>query len=260
MNLNSFSHRWQEQLYDILTRGEQTSPRGLLTRELPQYTLEALDMRHPVLTIPERKLSYRFMAAEAYWILTGDDRLATIESYNKEIAKFSDDGQTFFGAYGPKIKAQLDYVVMCLHDRPDTRQAGLTIWRENPPQTRDLPCTIAVFFHIRGDHLNCHVFMRSSDVWLGVPYDVFNMSMLAYLVCGKLWKLGTKVSPGGLWLTAASSHLYQPTWDSAWQCIQTVPRSSNWPSLDLHRDPDALLRWLQHLREAAPGSEWRWWE
>lgn len=217
MNANT---AWLRQLDIIIHEGRSVSPRGQPTLELPQSTL-TVDMRHPVITIKERSLNYRFMAAEALWILSGDDRVATISPYNSRISQFSDDGKTFFGAYGPKLVSQLPYVVNKLVEDPDTRQAGLTFWRECPPATKDVPCTIAMFFSIRSGELNCHVFMRSSDIWLGIPYDVFNFSMIAHQVCAFVnqRRAGRAIeemkipvfdvlTPGTLYLTAASSHLY----------------------------------------------------
>lgn len=257
-----FSRIWLNALNDILINGDLVSPRGLATKEIPQRTIE-VNMRQPVLRVPDRSLSYRFMAAEAFWILSGDDRVETIAPYNSRIADFSDDGQRFFGAYGPKIKAQLPYVIEKLNADQDSRQAGLTIWRECPPQTKDVPCTVAIFFAIRDGKLNVHVFMRSSDVWLGVPYDVFNFSMLGHLVCGLLNEHRspqTYVRPGQLFLTAASSHLYEVNWDDAKLCLAAEPLDQpNTPEL-LHTDPWHLMRELEALRDTRQGDERRWWE
>lgn len=251
---------WLEAINDILANGDEVAPRGQPTKEIMQRTIE-VDMRRPVLTIPQRKLSYKFMAAEAYWILTGDNRVSTIAPYNKNISKFSDDGETFFGAYGPKIVSQMDYVIGKLMRDPDSRQAGLTIWRECPPETKDVPCTVAVFFSIRNGKLNCHVFMRSSDMWLGIPYDVFNFSMLSHMACCLFNSSGKKVEPGTLYLTAASSHLYACNFEEAAACVTAEV-------IDQPRTPEALFMssvafadWLRDLRDSEPGDSFlRWWE
>lgn len=257
-----FSRVWLNAINDILANGDLVSPRGKLTKEIPQRTIE-VDMRKPVLRVPDRSLSYKFMAAEAFWILSGDDRVETIAPYNSRISAFSDDGERFFGAYGPKIVAQLPYIVEKLQADEDSRQAGLTIWRECPPNTKDVPCTVAVFFNIRGGKLNAHVFMRSSDVWLGVPYDVFNFSMLSHLVCGLLNEhrlVADAVSPGRLFLTAASSHLYETNWDDAKMCLgSTVLDQIETPKL-LWNDPQFLMSELKDLRDSRPGDHRRWWE
>jgi thymidylate synthase len=258
----NFSRTWLNAINDILTDGDLVSPRGKVTREIPQRTM-VVDMRHPVLRVPDRSLSYKFMAAEAFWILSGDDRVETIAPYNSRIKDFSDDGERFFGAYGPKIKAQLPYIVEKLLADEDSRQAGLTIWRECPPQTKDVPCTVAIFFNIRNGKLNANVFMRSSDVWLGVPYDVFNFSMLSHLVCGLLNEhrpMTGLVSPGKLYLTAASSHLYETNWADAKLCLASDILKQPETDILLWNDAAHLMKVLAALRDSKVGDELRWWE
>jgi len=257
-----FSKTWLYALNDILANGVSVAPRGSLTLEIPQRTME-VDMRKPVLRVPSRGLSYKFMAAEAFWILDGDDRVISIAPYNSRIKDFSDDGRLFFGAYGPKIKAQLPYVVEKLLIDRDSRQAGLTIWRESPPETKDVPCTVAIFFNIRDSKLNANVFMRSSDVWLGVPYDVFNFSMLSHLVCGLLNnQLSPEncVSPGKLYLTAASSHLYESNLIDARGCLNDPVLEQPETDSVLWNDTGFLMETLKALRESRPGDLIRWWE
>ena len=260
--MQDFSRTWLDALNDILTNGDLVAPRGKLTKEIPQRTI-VVNMRKPVLRVPDRSLSYKFMVAEAFWILSGDDRVETIAPYNGRIADFSDDGERFFGAYGPKIVAQLPYIIEKLNADEDSRQAGLTIWRECPPNTKDVPCTVAIFFNIRNRLLNAHVFMRSSDVWLGVPYDVFNFSMLSHLVCGLLNEhrpVADAVSPGRLFLTAASSHLYETNWEDAKLCLTSTRLDQ--PDTDklLWNDPQFLMNELKALRDSRPGDSRRWWE
>ena len=253
------SHSWVEALHDVMANGQEVSPRGKLTRELLHRTMQ-VDMRKPVLMVPSRCLSYKFMAAEAYWILSGDNRVETIAPYNRRITEFSDDGKIFFGAYGPRIASQLGYVLDKLMENHDTRQAGLTIWRERPGVTKDVPCTVAVFFNVRNSLLNAHVFMRSSDVWLGIPYDVFNFSMLAHYVCALLHERGFITSPGQLFLTAASSHLYEDNWAAAQSCAMgDVFEQRETPQI-LFKDSNEVVAWLRDLRATCPGDVLRWWE
>lgn len=259
--MSDFNQVWLDHLALILEDGDEVSPRGELTKEIPQKTI-VVDTRRPVLTIPTRKLSYQFMAAEAFWILVGDYRVHTIAPYNKHISQFSDDGVTFAGAYGPEILDQINYVIGKLIEDPDTRQAGLTIWKKNPKPSKDIPCTVAIFFNIRNGKVNSHVFMRSSDAWLGIPYDVFNFSMLTHGICAFLQEKGGSVEPGNLYLTAASSHLYEEHFEIAAECInhgfelETQPPT---PEI-LFNHAEEMITWLKELRDTKPGHELRWWE
>jgi len=193
------------------------TPRGKHNRER-LGDLIVVNMMHPVLTIKRRNLGYRFLCAEPAWMLSGDNRVATIKAYSKMISYFSDDGETFFGAYGPKIIEQLPYVLGSLLADRDGRQAVINIWRESPPVTKDPPCTLSCQFLIRNNHLDLFVNMRSSDVWLGVPYDVFNFAMLAGYV---ILKLGDPtLKPGTLFQYAGSRHLYEPEWKIARELLE----------------------------------------
>lgn len=260
--MNEFSHTWIDLLKDLLSNGEMVSPRAYPTIELQHRTIQ-INMEKPVLRIPTRKLNYRFMAAEAHWILTGDDRVSTIVPYNGNLLQFSDDGERFFGAYGPKILGQLDYVIEKLILDGSSRQAGLTIWRENPPRTKDVPCTVAIFFSLRNGKIDTHVFMRSSDAWLGVPYDVFNFSTVTYLVCALLNERkmdGGYVTPGDLYLTAASSHLYLSDKEKALVCIRDDPLHQASVPPVMYMNSVYLLETLKSLRDSRPGDAVRWWE
>lgn len=199
---------WLSLISDVSLNGRSYSPRGLPVREILNNTV-MVDMCHPVVLTKKRKLSYRFMAAEAWWILAGRQDVESIGKHCKAIKNFSDDGETFFGAYGPKIAKQIDYVVETLKRDRDTRQAVLTIWRENPPITKDVPCTVAVQWLIRDGLLHCIDTMRSSDVWLGFPYDVFNFSMLSWQILEELRDSGLDLQLGTLYLNAGSHHIYE---------------------------------------------------
>lgn len=260
------NREWIATLRLITNYGHYVSPRNYQTRERLHQTF-IVSMSHCVLTHPERELSYQFMAAEAFWILSGSNRVDQIAPYNKNIAAFSDNGETFFGAYGPKIMAQLPYVVETLTRDPLSRQAGLTLWRESPPATKDMPCTVAIFANIRAGQLNLHVFMRSSDVWLGLPYDAFNFSMLSHLICCRL-NSGPQlaeygeITPGTLYLTAMSMHLYERNHERASVVLSDTrlhPEGNPVPRVLRHSEL-TLYDVLKQLRETKKGDPLRWWE
>ena len=130
------------------------------------------------------------MAAEAYWILSGDNTVTGIAPYSSSMAKFSDDGITLAGAYGVPFREQVEHVCEALDDDPDTHQATMTFWRPSPEPSKDIPCAVALDFKLRNGKLNLHVFMRSSDQWLGLPYDIFSFSLIAATVASALMESG----------------------------------------------------------------------
>lgn len=237
---------WQKAILDILTNGHPAWPREQRTQELLSYSSQ-IDMRYPVVTIPERRLSHRFMAAEAHWILSADNRVETIAPFAPSIAKFSDDGKTFFGAYGPRIDVQIKHVIDSLVADPQTRQAVMTIWRRNPPKTKDVPCTVAAQWIIRDEKLHCIDTMRASDVWLGWPYDVFNFSALSFMLLLYLRsRHDIHLQLGSLWLNAGSQHLYDRNREKAIACAEAILPSATPTPFDLERfeHPEDFMDWL----------------
>lgn len=266
----TLTHAWRERLHATLMNGIEVSPRGMKTLELPQATT-IFNMEQPVLMQPSRSLNYQFMLAEAWWILAGRNDVESISRYNKHISQFSDDGQSFAGAYGPMIRDQLDYVVSSLLSDRDTRQAGLTLWRPNPAKSKDIPCTIAMWFQLRENEqgqpfLNMHVFMRSSDLWLGLPYDSFNFTMVAATVVALLnqtpiFTKGGHVRLGTMHLTAASSHLYERNWEAARAVLEQDHASSDTPTVPARfYDGSALpVELLDQLKDTKKDDPQRWW-
>ena len=219
--LHGADHMWRDALREVLHFGARVGPaseggawKGSLTRELIAYR-SVWPMGLPVITAPERKLGYKFMVAEAAWILSGCNDVATIAPFSKKIKDFSDDGVRFFGAYGPKFIQQLSYAVQALRADLASRQAVINIWRENPPKTKDVPCTLSWQFLVRDGQLDCVATMRSSDLWHGIPYDTFTFSMAAAVVLLELratlgvTQEAADLHLGNLYLTAGSQHIYE---------------------------------------------------
>ncbi len=214
---------WRHLMLDILEHGKEVSPRGQPTIEVLHTNNIVLDMGRAVVTSPERKLNYQFMCAEALWILDGDNQLEPLTKYNKRMAQFSDDGETLAGAYGPRIMPQIQYVVNALWKDRDTRQATLSIWTPNPEPSKDMPCTVAMVFSIRDSRLHQHVFMRSSDAWLGIPYDIFRFACVGLHILAEFNNIieHNYVSPGQLTISMTSSHIYKRDFEKVFKVLKS---------------------------------------
>jgi len=205
--------KYKKKLWDVYNRPDFIcKPRGLkITEKLNDSWI--IDMDDPIITTPERKLSYSFMFGEAAWMLSGKNDVKSVSKYVDGIKRFSDNGINFYGAYGPKLITQWSYVVDTLLKDNDSRQAVINIWRENPRSSKDIPCTLSLQFFLReaSDQLWLHTIatMRSNDVWLGTPYDTFNFSAISFFIACHLNKLGVECKLGSLNIQAGSRHIYE---------------------------------------------------
>jgi thymidylate synthase len=178
------------------------------------------------------------MVAEWLWMMFGHSNVESIAQYNSIIRQFSDDGVWLTGAYGPHVRGQLPRVLSKLKADSTTRQAVIVMPRPMV-ETKDEPCTLSWHFMIRNGALNCVVNMRSSDIWLGVPYDVFSFTMLQNCIAGEL-----HVPIGSFTLNCASSHLYDRDHEKAVEIYRHVSGGNTLQSPALPGMPPA---WLDDL-------------
>ena len=248
--VNQTNIQWINKLKEIINKGEISNPRGLKIKELINSSI-CIDMNYPIITIKERKLGYKFMLREAWWIMDGRNTVDTITDYSKAISTFSNDGYHFDGAYGPRVVDQIRYIVDSLAQDINTRQAVLTIWRANPRASKDIPCTVSIQWFIRNGYIHCIDTMRSSDIWLGVPYDIFNFTMLTGYIMLLLKERGIyDLKLGNLYLNAGSQHLYEDNWQKANKLLENY---QEWESNSFEpykfKSPLELKNYLKDLSE-----------
>jgi thymidylate synthase len=222
MNINQV---WQDIVRNILKQDMVRLPRGMVTKEILNYN-STIDMNFPFLNIWQREIGTAFRYAEAAWILSGDNRVSTIAPYSKMIPEFSDDNVRFYGSYGPKIVDQISYVIDTLANDDYSRQAVINIWREKPGPSKDIPCTCSLQFILRDERLHCIATMRSSDAWLGWPYDAFNFTCISIYTLLQLMHQHKKTYKlGNLSINAGSQHLYERNWEQAKICLDNLSPS-----------------------------------
>lgn len=196
---------------DWTRMGRFVAPRGIRTREVSEpVCLELTNLDKNLVTNRGRKLNYVFALAEVLWIWAGDNSLSYLLHYNKKMAEFSDDGHTLYGAYGPRIKSQLENLSNKLMSDLNTRQGIITIWRENPPKTKDTPCTVMMHFMVRDSMLHLTVYMRSNDIWLGFPYDIHTFTTIQKTLAAFL-----DVGYGTYHHVVGSLHMYESDFEKA---------------------------------------------
>lgn len=165
-----------------------------------------------------RKLSMRYAIGEMLWYLSGNPELKAIQNYTKAWDRMSDNGETVNSNYGFLIKDaygfdQYEYCKELLKRDMNSRQAVIHIKMprntiENP--TNDLNCTVCLQFIVRDGKLYCTTYMRSNDLWLGFPYDVFQFTCIQIRMA---MELGLHI--GTYTHIAGSLHLYQRDFEKA---------------------------------------------
>lgn len=182
--------------------------RGYKTRDLGYVTIIIHDASQPILPLGTRPgLGTKLAAIEAAQLVAGVSAPDVISQVAPALDRFKEDSGEFHGAYGTRIGDQVSYAINKLQADTGSRQAVITLWDpvlDNQPGKRDFPCTIGMQFSASGGELHLNVIMRSNDIWLGLPYDMFQFTQLQRSVARAL-----NLTLGWYRHTAWSMHAYE---------------------------------------------------
>lgn len=164
----------------LVDQGEYRVVRNFETREITGIIIKVDNPRTRLINSRIRNLSIPFAIGEWLWCMQGRNDLEMIQYYAPKYYKYSDDNRILHGAYGPRIVPNIDKVIRLLKNDTNCRQAVIPIYDRGDVDcgSKDVPCTLFIQFLIRNNKLNVIVSMRSNDIYLGFPYDIFNFSML----------------------------------------------------------------------------------
>jgi thymidylate synthase len=184
-----------------------------------------------------------FALVETFWIVSGrhDSHLPTY--WNPALPRYCGSGENYHGAYGHRIRRhlgidQLDRVYSALRNNPDSRQCVLQIWDstvdlpalDGAPANQDIPCSLIGIPKVRNGKLEWMQIIRSNDLFLGLPHNIVQFTMLQEMLAG--W-LG--VQAGSYHQLSDSLHIYAKDIDRVKQSIETNPGPVNADSFAIDR-------------------------
>lgn len=215
-------------LHRVMDMGHDTDSRNGKCREIMMQQVTLTNPFPFEITTTGRNGSLPAQIAETMWILAGRDDVDWLSNYLPRAKDYSDDGKTWHGAYGPRLRKwapdengwgtdQLAHVVDLLKDDPTTRRAVMQIY--NPSEDsfsadvkrKDIPCNNWIHFLPRDGKLYAHVAIRSNDLmwgWSGINH--FEWAAIQHIVAGLVG-----MEQGALTFSISSLHLYEPHWDKA---------------------------------------------
>ena len=178
-------------VYKELCRKLLSAPIVGNTRELNNYKFELKDINKSIITI--RNISKKYLLAELLWYINERNDKDFIGQFASMWNNISDDGVTNNSAYGYILGKkygfnQIEQIIELLKKDPNSRRAVLNISDPaiNRITTKDMQCTVCLQFLLRNNKLYCTTYMRSNDVWYGLPYDVVYFTFLQKYIAIKL--------------------------------------------------------------------------
>jgi thymidylate synthase len=209
-------HTYLKLLSDVITLGEKRKDRtGVGTIGLFGY-----QWRHnladgfPLLTT--KKVHFKSVLVELLWILRGKTNIDFLKEHGVSIwdewaDKDGDLGPVYgkqwvrWSAEGAPDINQVENLVAGLKTSPHSRRHIVSAW--NPADVGQMalpPCHTLWQCHVGGERkLNLHLYARSIDSFLGLPFNIASYALLNMLLarhCGLL--------PGELIISFGDLHIY----------------------------------------------------
>lgn len=217
----------------------------------------------PLLTT--KKIFFKGVVEELLWFLRGSVNSKELEEKGVNIWKGNSsreylDANGFFdydvGYLGPiygyqwrsfnGIIDQLKYVLNELKVE-NSRRIIMTAW--NPCQLEQQalpPCHILYNFYKNNEYLSCMMYMRSTDLFLGLPFNIASTTLLT-LIIAKV--SGMKVKE--IAISMCDCHLYEEHIDAV--DIQLNRNPFNFPNIEITKEIDInisieeKIKWIESL-------------
>lgn len=130
--------------------------------------------------------------------------------------------------YTGKGVDQVAYVLNEIKSNPNSRRIFMSAW--NPVDLGKMclpPCHVSCQFYVRqGKYLSCHMYMRSCDAFLGLPFNIASYSLLTYLLAAQ-----AGLEPDELIVSFGNLHLYANHTSAVKEQLGREPYA--WPTVEL---------------------------
>ncbi|RMU21869.1 Thymidylate synthase [Pseudomonas amygdali pv. lachrymans] len=245
-------------LTDVITNGlvkgdrTGTGTKAVFARQFRHNLADGF----PLLTT--KKLHFKSIANELIWMLSGD---TNIKWLNENGVRIWDEWATEEGDLGPvygeqwtawptkdgRTINQIDYMVETLRTNPNSRRILFHGWnveylpdeRQSPQENAKNglqalpPCHLLYQAFVHDGHLSMQLYIRSSDVFLGLPYNTAALALLTHMLAQQC-----DLIPHEIIVTTGDTHAYSNHMEQIQEQLGRTPRQL--PQLKILRRPDSI--------------------
>lgn len=151
---------------------------------------------------------------------------------------------------------QLAEVIRLIKTDPTSRRILMTMINPIDATKSVLHCchgSVIQFYVEKQKYLCCHMYQRSSDMFLGSPFNQASYSLMVYILCELINNsddyTGTKLEPGKLIISLGDIHVYEEHLDAVKTQLSREP--FDYPRLSFKRPIKSLddIKWDDILLE-----------
>lgn len=237
-----------------LTKGDRTGTgtRAVFARQFRHNLADGF----PLLTT--KKLHFKSIANELIWMLSGN---TNVKWLNENGVSIWDEWATESGDLGPvygeqwtawptkdgRTINQIDYMVETLKTNPNSRRILFHGWNveylpdesKSPQENARAglqalpPCHLLYQAFVHEGHLSMQLYIRSSDVFLGLPYNTAALALLTHMLAQQC-----DLIPHEIIVTTGDTHAYANHMEQIHTQLAREPRAL--PRLEILRKPASI--------------------
>ena len=232
-------------MHYVLTQGTDVSNRtGVGTRSVFGAQIHH-DLSDGFPAVTTKRLAWKAVVAELLWFLEGstdERRLCEIQHGTRDPRKTTiwtanaDNQGAALGyennnsvkqlgpVYGHQWRNfngidQIEWVINEIKTNPQSRRLIVSAW--NPvdiPEMALPPCHTMFQFNVQNGYLNCQLYQRSADLFLGTPFNIASYSLLTHMIAQIC-----DLRPGTFVYTLGDSHIYHNHFEAVNTQLDRMP-------------------------------------
>lgn len=222
--------QYQRLLAEILKNGKTKPTRGIHGIKCIFGYQMKFDLRHGFPLLTTKKMPFNLLLHELLWFVSGDSNIKYLQDHNIHYwDDFADKDLNLGPVYGVQWRRwqdpkggtidQLQWAIDQIRNNPNSKAILVSAW--NPADLEEMrlpPCHTMFQFDVTKGKLRMQLYQRSSDVFLGLPFNIAQYAMLLMMVA----KI-TGLEARELVVSIGNAHLYTNHLDQAKEQLKRKP-------------------------------------
>lgn len=230
---------------EILKNGKTKPTRGIHPiKSIFGYQMH-FDLRQGYPLLTTKKMPFKIVLHELLWFVSGSSNIKYLQDHKIHYwDEFADKDLNLGPVYGVQWRHwkdqhgqdidQLQWAIDQIKTNPNSKAIIVSAWNVADLEAMRLPpCHTMFQFDVTKGKLRMHLYQRSSDVFLGLPFNIAQYSMLLMMVAHV-----TGLEARELVVSIGNAHLYHNQLDPAKEQLRRKPTA--FPRLKIVGDVSSI--------------------
>lgn len=232
-------------LAEILKNGKSKPTRGVHgIKSIFGYQMH-FDLRHGFPLLTTKKMPFNLLLHELLWFVSGSSNIKYLQDHKIHYwDEFADKELNLGPVYGVQWRHwkgqdgqefdQLQWAIDQIKNNPHSKAIIVSAWNVADLEAMRLPpCHTMFQFDVTKGKLRMQLYQRSSDVFLGLPFNIAQYAMLLQMVAEL-----TGLEARELVISIGNAHLYNNQLEPAKEQLKRKP--TPFPTLKVAGNPQSI--------------------